>query len=132
MSCVFNNTLFVLFQGYFGCAIGKAKQTAKTEIEKLNLKTMTCKELIKEAAKMYKKLYFYNRFLIILLIIVITVMFRIYMVHDELKDKQFELELSWVGAHTNGKHVEISKEVYEDALKYAKASLDDDSGSDGE
>lgn len=41
-----------MFQGYFGCAIGKAKQTAKTEIEKLNLKSMTCKELIKEAAKM--------------------------------------------------------------------------------
>ncbi|CAH1713199.1 proteasome subunit alpha type-3 [Aphis gossypii] len=94
--------------GYFGCAIGKAKQTAKTEIEKLNLKTMTCKELIKEAAKI------------------------IYMVHDELKDKQFELELSWVGSHTNGKHEEVSKDVFDDALKYAKASLDDDSGSDGE
>lgn len=54
------------------------------------------------------------------------------MVHDELKDKQFELELSWVGAHTNGNHKEVSKDVYDEALKYAKASLDDDSGSDGE
>ncbi|XP_001945150.1 proteasome subunit alpha type-3-like [Acyrthosiphon pisum] len=94
--------------GYFGCAIGEAKQTAQTEIEKLNLNTMTCKELIKEAVKI------------------------IYMVHDELKDKQFELELSWVGSHTNGKHEEVSKEVFDDALKYAKASLDDNSGSDGE
>lgn len=58
--------------------------------------------------------------------------FRIYMVHDELKDKQFELELSWVGSHTNGKHEEVPKDVFDDALKYAKASLDDDSGSDGE
>lgn len=54
------------------------------------------------------------------------------MVHDELKDKQFELELSWVGKNTNGKHQEVPKSVYEEALKYAKASLDDDSGSDGE
>lgn len=54
------------------------------------------------------------------------------MVHDELKDKQFELELSWVGSHTDGKHEEVPSDVYEDALKYAKASLDDDSGSDAE
>ncbi|UYV82932.1 PSMA3 [Cordylochernes scorpioides] len=38
--------------GYTGCAIGKAKQAAKTEMEKLKLKDMSCKELIKEAAKM--------------------------------------------------------------------------------
>jgi len=49
--------------GYFGCAIGKAKQAAKTELEKLKLKDMTCKELIREAAKI------------------------IYIVHDEIKDK---------------------------------------------
>jgi 20S proteasome subunit alpha 7 len=38
--------------GYHGCAIGKAKQAAKTEIEKLNLKDMTCRELIDHAARM--------------------------------------------------------------------------------
>ena len=36
------------------------------------MKNMTCKELVKEAAKI------------------------IYQVHDEVKDKMFELELSWV------------------------------------
>jgi 20S proteasome subunit alpha 7 len=44
--------IFVCFQGYFGCAVGKAKQAAKTEIEKLKLPDMTCKELVKEAARM--------------------------------------------------------------------------------
>lgn len=39
--------------GYYGCAIGKAKQSAKTEIEKLKLPGMSCRELVKEAAKMY-------------------------------------------------------------------------------
>jgi hypothetical protein len=44
--------LFIYFQGYFGCAVGKAKQSAKTEIENLKLSDITCKELLKEAARM--------------------------------------------------------------------------------
>lgn len=94
--------------GYFGCAIGKAKQAAKTEIEKLKLKDMSCEELLKEAAKI------------------------IYIVHDEVKDKDFELELSWVGKVSNGKHQLVSKETRQDAEKYAKAALEDDSDSDEE
>jgi hypothetical protein len=42
----------IYFQGYVGCAVGKAKQAAKTEIEKLKLADMTSKELVKEAARM--------------------------------------------------------------------------------
>lgn len=94
--------------GYIGCAIGKAKQTAKTEIEKLKLADMSAKELVKEAAKI------------------------IYMVHDELKDKQFELELSWVGKHTDGLHVPVPQDVQEDAVKLAKASIEEESDSDAE
>ena len=94
--------------GYWGCAAGKAKQSAKTEIEKMTLKDMSCKDLIKEAAKI------------------------IYMIHDEVKDKMFELELSWVGEHTGGKHERVSQEVFDEAEKFAKASLEDDSDSDDE
>jgi 20S proteasome subunit alpha 7 len=94
--------------GYFGCAIGKAKQAAKTELEKLKLKDMTCKELIKEAAKI------------------------IYIVHDEIKDKAFELELSWIGFETNGKHELVPKDLFEDAEKYAKEALKQESDSDEE
>jgi 20S proteasome subunit alpha 7 len=50
-----------VFHGYWGCAAGKAKQAAVTEIEKLSMKTMTCDELVKQAAKI------------------------IYTVHDEVK-----------------------------------------------
>ena len=46
---------------------------------------MTCAELIKEAAKI------------------------IYVIHDEVKDKEFELELSWVGTHTGGRHQLVPK-----------------------
>uniref|UniRef100_A0A3Q3KET6 Proteasome subunit alpha type n=1 Tax=Monopterus albus TaxID=43700 RepID=A0A3Q3KET6_MONAL len=84
--------------GYWGCAIGKAKQAAKTEIEKLQMKEMTCRELVKEVAKI------------------------IYIVHDEVKDKAFELELSWVGEVTKGRHELVPKDIREEAEKYAKVS----------
>uniref|UniRef100_A0AAQ4P371 Proteasome subunit alpha type n=1 Tax=Gasterosteus aculeatus aculeatus TaxID=481459 RepID=A0AAQ4P371_GASAC len=92
--------------GYWGCAIGKAKQAAKTEIEKLQMKEMTCRELVKEVAKI------------------------IYIVHDEVKDKAFELELSWVGEVTNGRHQLIPEEVRQEAEKYAKDSLEEEDDSD--
>jgi len=94
--------------GFFGCAIGKAKQAARTEIEKLKLKELPCNQLIKEAAKI------------------------IYQVHDEIKDKSFELELSWVGEFTGGKHEPVPLAVYQEAEKYAKDSLHQDSDSDEE
>lgn len=39
--------------GYFGCAAGKAAAAARTQIEKLDLKNMKCKDAVVEAAKMY-------------------------------------------------------------------------------
>lgn len=49
--------------------------------------------------------------------------FSIYVVHDEVKDKDFELELSWVGANTNGVHQFVPREVFTQAEKYAKVSF---------
>ncbi|XP_031781846.1 proteasome subunit alpha type-3 isoform X2 [Nasonia vitripennis] len=94
--------------GYYGCAIGKAKQAAKTEIEKLKLSTMDYKDIVREAARI------------------------IYLVHDELKDKQFELEMSWVGKHTNGKHEKIPNDIKIEAESKARQALADDSDSDTE
>ncbi|KAJ3658969.1 hypothetical protein Zmor_010680 [Zophobas morio] len=94
--------------GYHGCAIGKAKQSAKTEIEKLKLRTMTCRELVKEAAKI------------------------IYLVHDELKDKNFELELSWICEESRGVHEKVPESVFAEAEKAAKQAMEADSDSDTE
>jgi len=94
--------------GYWGCAAGKAKSGAKTEIEKLKTKEMTCAELVKEAAKI------------------------IYVVHDEVKDKMFELELSWVGEFTNGVHERVPNNVHQEAERYAKSAMEEDSDSDDE
>lgn len=39
-------------QGYFGCAVGKNKQIAKAEIEKLKLNELTSREAVMEVARM--------------------------------------------------------------------------------
>eukprot|EP01105_Mastigella_eilhardi_P003025 TRINITY_DN1388_c0_g2_i4.p1 TRINITY_DN1388_c0_g2~~TRINITY_DN1388_c0_g2_i4.p1 ORF type:complete len:270 (-),score=88.46 TRINITY_DN1388_c0_g2_i4:110-862(-) len=88
--------------GYFGCAIGKGRQACKTEIEKLNLKEMTCREAITEIAKIIE------------------------MVHDDSKDKTYELELSWVCEESQHKHTLVPAELREQAIKSAKAALEDE------
>jgi len=93
--------------GYFGYAIGKGSRAAKTELEKLKLSEMTAREAIKEAARI------------------------IYMVHDDVKDKAFELELSWVCTETNNLHEMVPKELRDEAEKLAKAALEDE-GMDAE
>uniref|UniRef100_A0A3B4WVI8 Proteasome 20S subunit alpha 3 n=1 Tax=Seriola lalandi dorsalis TaxID=1841481 RepID=A0A3B4WVI8_SERLL len=86
--------------GYWGCAIGKAKQAAKTEIEKLQMKEMTCRELVKEVAKIF-------------LVATVT-----------------PLTLLLSPSVTNGRHVLVPKDVREEAEKYAKDSLEEEDDSD--
>jgi 20S proteasome subunit alpha 7 len=43
--------------GYYGYAVGKGQQQAKSSIEKLDLKAMTCRQAIVEIAKMYENIY---------------------------------------------------------------------------
>lgn len=92
--------------GYHYVAAGKGKQAAKAELEKLKSETMTCRELVKEAARI------------------------IYAVHDDVKDKAFKLELCWIGEHTNGVHQLVPKEIFDEAEQYAKNSLKDDSSDE--
>jgi 20S proteasome subunit alpha 7 len=47
-----------------------------------------------------------------------------------VKDKSFELELSWVGEHTNGLHQRVPDSVFKEAEDYAKASLAEESDSE--
>lgn len=69
---------------------------------------MLCKDLVKEAAKI------------------------IYMVHDEVKDKMFELELSWVSKGTEGRHEMVPLHVQEAAERFAKEAMEEDSDSDAD
>jgi len=92
--------------GSFGAAIGKAKQNAKTEIEKLKLKELTCKQLLKEAAKI------------------------IYMGHDPVKDKKFELEMSWVCADSAGRHEAVPEALLKEAEAGAVAEVEEDTSDE--
>lgn len=52
--------------------------------------------------------------------------------HDELKDKNFELELSWVCEETKGIHERVPNNVFIEAEKCAKQAMEADSDSDTE
>lgn len=88
--------------GYFGCATGKAKQAAKTEIEKLKLESLSTRELLNEASKI------------------------IFRVNEDSTDSdtKFKLELSWVGKDTNGIHQMCPLNLYEEAKASATAAME--------
>jgi 20S proteasome subunit alpha 7 len=59
----------------------------------------------------------------------------IYVAHEDSKDKEFELEMTWISSlsgPTKGRHEEVPKEIREEAERLAKKSLDDDDDDDEE
>eukprot|EP01128_Nolandella_sp_AFSM9_P000310 TRINITY_DN10479_c0_g1_i1.p1 TRINITY_DN10479_c0_g1~~TRINITY_DN10479_c0_g1_i1.p1 ORF type:complete len:270 (-),score=48.88 TRINITY_DN10479_c0_g1_i1:170-940(-) len=92
--------------GFFGCAAGKAANAARAEIEKLDLQNMTSLEATVEAAKI------------------------IYECHDELKDRLFQLELSWVCPQSNNQHTVVPADVFAAAEKAAIDAQADDSSDE--
>jgi len=89
-----------VFFGYRGAAVGKGRQLAKTELEKLQVSELTMRQAVKEAARI------------------------IYLVHEDAKEKEFELEMSWVGEETGGLHLPVPKELQQEAEAAAKASIE--------
>lgn len=100
-----NRTLLILRTRYYGAATGKGRQTAKAELEKLDLAAgkLSLADGVKEAAKI------------------------IYVAHADNKDKEFELEMTWISnvdGPTKGRHQEVPKDILEEAEKLAKAYLE--------
>lgn len=101
---------------YFACAFGKGRQAAKTDLEKLDLKNITCDEAVNELAKI------------------------IVSVHDDAKDKDYELEMIWVkDPPADSKITRAASAVPKDivntaweAAKAAKAAEDEDDDMDDE
>jgi 20S proteasome subunit alpha 7 len=98
-------------QGYYGAATGKGRQSAKAELEKLDLAAgkLTLEQGVKEAARI------------------------IYVAHEDSKDKEFELEMTWISelsGPTKGRHEEVPEELRKEAERLAKKSMDDDDDSD--
>ncbi|KAH7916325.1 proteasome subunit alpha type-3 [Hygrophoropsis aurantiaca] len=86
--------------GYHGAAVGKGRQLAKTELEKLKLSELSTREAVMEAARI------------------------IYLVHDDNKEKEFELEMSWIGSETNNLHVPVPSDLLKEAETKAKDALE--------
>ncbi|GAB5591302.1 Putative proteasome subunit alpha type-7 [Umbelopsis nana] len=88
-----------VYWGYHGCAVGKGKSVAKTEIEKLKLEEMSVHDAVREAARI------------------------IHTAHDEAKDKDFELEITWICDESKGKHAAVPKDILDEAERLAKESI---------
>lgn len=92
-------------QGYYGAATGKGRQAAKAELEKLDLASnpRSLEQAVKDAARI------------------------MYVAHEDSKDKEFELEMTWVSSldgPTKGRHEEVPKELREEAERLAKKALE--------
>lgn len=96
-------------QGYYGAATGKGRQSAKAELEKLDLASPDCALTLDEAVKEAARI--------------------IYVAHEDTKDKEFELEMTWISGMdgpTKGRHEAVPQELLEEAEKAAKRSLEGD------
>jgi len=92
---------------YKGVAIGKTRQAAKTEMEKIKLGEIKCDQAIKECMKV------------------------VHSVRDENQShKEFMVDCSVVGVPNNGRHKFVSEEVKSQAETWATNELNSDSEDD--
>lgn len=87
---------------YFGTAVGKGKQGAKTEIEKLKLMDLPVSEAKKEVTKILRKLF------------------------DETKDKKYRVEMSVISSETNNVHTHVSEEEIARCEEWAIQAIEDE------
>merc|ERR1739845_154448 len=87
----------------------RGRQPARTEMEKLAINPDSGEEenliTVAEAVKQLAKI--------------------IYTLHDESKDKPFELEMSWLSEGTEWKHVGVPRAVIEEAKVWAKKEIEE-------
>lgn len=55
---------------------------------------------------------------------------RIYVVHDEIKDKNFELEMSWIGEATDNCHKLIQGAELTEVETFAQRAIEDEDSED--
>lgn len=88
--------------GYHACAIGKGKQLARSELEKREFKTMTCKEALFYVIKL------------------------LHLSHEEAKEKKYEIELSWIHESTGFRHQSIPKDLKSEIEKRVLEEIERD------
>lgn len=98
---------------YFGSCIGNHRLAAMAEVEKIDFEKVTCREAVMKVAEI------------------------IYKLHDDIKDKAFELEMTWVCDESGRKHTTIPEDLREEAVKAAveakeKSEMEDSDDDDEE
>eukprot|EP00887_Chlorella_sp_A99_P000786 scaffold5.g786.t1 len=83
---------------YYGTAVGKGRQAAKNEIEKLKLEEMSCREGVNAVAKI------------------------LHQAHDE--EKGFEMELAWICEESGRQFGRVPAELAAEAERLAKEALE--------
>merc|ERR1712087_118761 len=91
---------------YFATAVGKNAQQARVQLEKLDFSSISCREAAVRIAEI------------------------VFSLHDEVKDKPFELELTWVCDESNKKHQRVPKDVMEMALAAGRKAAEDEESDD--
>jgi len=90
---------------YYACAAGKGRQPARTELEKLNInkpdeaENIDVKEGVKQLARI------------------------IHLLHEEGKDKPFELEMSWLCEESGWEHKGVPRDFIKEAVEWAKKDI---------
>ena len=124
-------SLFMLDPGgeahkYFGTAVGKGRQQARTEIERLALGSLTCRQALVEVAKIIHKCHDEKARRIS------SALPEGMLPRADLcvpsppltpKDKAFELEMSWVCAESGWLHQRVPKDVAGEATQQALAAI---------
>jgi len=81
---------------YFAAALGRGKQGAQSELEKIDFAAITCKQAVEECARI------------------------IYKLHDTVKDKELDIDLSWICQATSGRVEAVPEAVKQSAIIKAK------------
>lgn len=92
---------------YFGCAAGKGRQPAKTELEKLALNSANTEDniTVREGVKQLARI--------------------IHVLHEEGKDKPFELEMSWLCEESGWVHKGVPRDYIKECVEWAKKDIED-------
>lgn len=93
---------------YFATAIGKAKNGASSELEKIDFTMITCRQAVMLIANI------------------------IYKLHDEAKDKEFELDLSWICDASAKRYERVPDDLCREAVVAAKAEKEREEMDEGD
>mmetsp|Transcript_18077 Transcript_18077/g.37268 ORF Transcript_18077/g.37268 Transcript_18077/m.37268 type:complete len:256 (-) Transcript_18077:1106-1873(-) len=95
---------------YYGIAVGKGRQGIKTELERLKLGNMTCREALKTVCKCLIKQ------------------------RDDQGSKKFEIEMAWICDESDRQFVRVPEDVAKEAEDAAKREIEqeDEDSSDME